>query len=228
MELINTFNDWLWSYILIALLLAAAVWFTLSTKGVQFRMFGEMLRLLAASGTREDRKESEHPGNHHTISSFQAFAVSIASRVGTGNLAGVATAIAIGGAGSVFWMWVIALLGAASAFVESTLAQLFKERGERSFKGGPAYYILKGIGCRWWAVTFAVLITITFGLAFNSVQANTMTAAAAVSFGWNPTWFGAIITVGTLAVIWGGIQRISRFSEIVVPVMAILYILLAP
>lgn len=227
MELINTFNDWLWSYILIALLLAAAVWFTLSTKGVQFRMFGEMLRLLAASGTREDRKESEHPGNHHTISSFQAFAVSIASRVGTGNLAGVATAIAIGGAGSVFWMWVIALLGAASAFVESTLAQLFKERGDRSFKGGPAYYILKGIGCRWWAVTFAVLITITFGLTFNSVQANTMTAAAAVSFGWNPAWFGAIITVGTLAVIWGGIQRISRFSEIVVPVMAILYIILA-
>lgn len=227
MELINTLNDLLWTYILIALLLSAAVWFTISTRGVQFRMFAEMLRLLAASGARDDGKESGQHSGHHTISSFQAFAVSIASRVGTGNLAGVATAIAIGGAGSVFWMWVIALLGASSAFIESTLAQLFKERGDRSFKGGPAYYILKGIGKRWWAITFAVLITITFGLAFNSVQANTMTAAAGVSFGWNPVWFGAAITAGTLVVIWGGIHRISRFSEIVVPVMAILYIILA-
>lgn len=227
MELINTLNDLLWTYILIALLLSAAVWFTISTRGVQFRMFAEMLRLLAASGARDDGKESGQHSGHHTISSFQAFAVSIASRVGTGNLAGVATAIAIGGAGSVFWMWVIALLGASSAFIESTLAQLFKERGDRSFKGGPAYYILKGIGKRWWAITFAVLITITFGLAFNSVQANTMTAAAGVSFGWNPVWFGAAITAGTLIVIWGGIHRISRFSEIVVPVMAILYIILA-
>ena len=224
MDIINTLNDWLWSYLLIGLLLVAAVWFTIKSRGVQFRMFGEMWRLLANSGKREGDSGKD---SHHTVSSFQAFAVSIASRVGTGNLAGVATAIAVGGAGAVFWMWVIALLGSASAFVESTLAQLYKVKGENSFKGGPAYYIQKGLGKRWWAVTFAVLITITFGLAFNSVQANTITAAARVSFGWDPAIVGAIISVMTLVVIFGGIQRISRFSEIVVPVMAIAYILLA-
>ena len=224
MDIINTLNDWLWSYLLIGLLLVAAVWFTVKSRGVQFRMFGEMWRLLANSGKREGDSGKD---SHHTVSSFQAFAVSIASRVGTGNLAGVATAIAVGGAGAVFWMWVIALLGSASAFVESTLAQLYKVKGENSFKGGPAYYIQKGLGKRWWAVTFAVLITITFGLAFNSVQANTITAAAKVSFGWDPAIVGAIISVMTLVVRFGGIQRISRFSEIVVPVMAIAYILLA-
>ena len=224
MNVLNTLNDWLWSYLLIGLLLIAAVWFTIKSRGVQFRMFGEMWRLLAASGQREDNGKTD---THHTVSSFQAFAVSIASRVGTGNLAGVATAIAIGGAGSVFWMWVIALLGSASAFVESTLAQLYKVKGENSFKGGPAYYIQKGLGKRWWAVIFAVLISITFGLAFNSVQSNTMTAAAKVSFGWDPVITGIIITIASMLVIFGGIQRISRFSEIVVPVMAIAYILLA-
>lgn len=224
MGIIEIINEWLWGYLLIGLLLIAAVWFTLKTRGVQFRMAGEMVRLLASSGKRE---QSTEKNPHHTVSSFQAFAVSIASRVGTGNLAGVATAIAIGGAGSVFWMWIIALLGSASAFIESTLAQLYKVKGENSFKGGPAYYIQKGLGKRWWAVIFAVLITITFGLAFNSVQANTITAAAKVSFGWNPVIVGIVISVGSLIVIFGGIQRISKFSEIVVPVMAIAYILLA-
>ena len=224
MNIINTLNDWLWTYLLIGLLLIAAVWFTIKSRGVQFRMFGEMWRLLASSGKKEGDGKKD---SHHTVSSFQAFAVSIASRVGTGNLAGVATAIAIGGAGAIFWMWVIALLGSASAFVESTLAQLYKVRGENSFKGGPAYYIQKGLGKRWWAVIFAVLISITFGLAFNSVQSNTMTAAAKVSFGWDPMIVGVIITIASMLVIFGGIQRISRFSEIVVPVMAIAYILLA-
>ena len=224
MDIINTINDWLWGYLLIGLLLVAAVWFTIKSRGVQFRMFGEMWRLLANSGKREGDSGKDA---HHTVSSFQAFAVSIASRVGTGNLAGVATAIAVGGAGAVFWMWVIALLGSASAFVESTLAQLYKVKGQNSFKGGPAYYIQKGLGKRWWAVIFAVLITVTFGLAFNSVQANTITAAAKVSFGWDPAIVGGIISIMTLVVIFGGIQRISRFSEIVVPVMAIAYILLA-
>lgn len=224
MNILDTLNEWLWSYLLIGLLLIAAVWFTVKSRGVQFRFFGEMWRLLASSGKKEGKGKED---SHHTVSSFQAFAVSIASRVGTGNLAGVATAIAIGGAGSVFWMWLIALLGSASAFVESTLAQLYKVKGENSFKGGPAYYIQKGLGKRWWAIIFAVLITITFGLAFNSVQANTITAATKVSFGWNPVVVGIIISIMSLVVIFGGIQRISRFSEIVVPVMAIAYILLA-
>lgn len=158
----SVLSDW----VLVPLLLAAAVAFTILTRGVQFRMAGEMLRLLAASGRRDTARDS-----HHSISSFQAFAVSIASRVGTGNLAGVASAIAIGGPGAVFWMWVIALLGAATAFAESTLAQLFKRKGAKSFIGGPAYYILHGLHNRPWAVTFAILITLTFGFAFNSVQA---------------------------------------------------------
>ena len=140
MTFLNTINDILWTYVLIVVLLFAAIWFTIRTKGVQFRMFREMIKLLCSSGKRE-HTGSEHSDARHSISSFQAFAVSIASRVGTGNLAGVATAIAIGGAGSVFWMWVIALLGASTAFIESTLAQLYKERGADSFRGGPAYYV---------------------------------------------------------------------------------------
>lgn len=225
-SLLDSINDILWSYLLIAMLLIWAVYFTVKTRGVQFRMIPEMCRLLVESGQKHDDTRESDLDSHHKISSFQAFAVSIASRVGTGNLAGVATAIALGGAGAVFWMWVIALLGSANAFIESTLAQLFKVRGERSFRGGPAYYIMMGIGKRWWAITFAVLITITFGFAFNSVQANTITQSLQ-PFGANPVIIGAILTVMTVVIIWGGIQRISRFSEIVVPVMALLYILLA-
>ncbi len=161
------------------------------------------------------------------MSSFQAFAVSIAGRVGTGNIAGVAIAIAMGGPGAVFWMWVIAFFGAATAFVESTLGQLFKVRGTDSFRGGPAYYIQKGMHCRWFAVLFAIIITLTFGLAFCSVQANTVAMAAQDSFGWSPIWVGVVLSALTLAVVWGGIQRISKFSEIVVPVMALAYIVLA-
>ena len=132
---------------------------------VQFRMIGEMVRLLGDStGTHDE-------GEKH-VSSFQAFAVSIASRVGTGNLAGVATAIAIGGPGAVFWMWVIALLGSATAFIESTLAQLYKRRHADSFIGGPAYYILHGMHCKWMAKLFAVLITMTFCMAYISIQSN--------------------------------------------------------
>lgn len=224
MEILNTVNDILWTYILIAVLLAAAVWFTIRTRGVQFRMFMEMLRLLCSSGKRENADGADR---RHSVSSFQAFAVSIASRVGTGNLAGVATAIAVGGPGSVFWMWVIALLGASSAFVESTLAQLFKTKASDSFRGGPAYYIQKGMGKRWFAIVFAILISLTFGLAFNSVQANTITAALDKSFGLPVFPVGVVLAVMTAVVIWGGIHRISRFSEIVVPVMAGLYILLA-
>lgn len=225
MTLIDSINELLWGYLLIALLIMAALWFTVKSRGVQFRMAPEMIRLLARSGNKEKGGSDDH--HHHHISSFQAFAVSIASRVGTGNLAGVATAIAVGGAGAVFWMWIIALLGSASAFVESTLAQLFKSRGRNSFKGGPAYYIEKGLGKRWWGVIFAVLITLTFGFAFNSVQSNTIAMALEVSFGWDHVAVGIVVTLLTIAVIFGGIQRISRLSEIVVPLMAVAYLLLA-
>ena len=221
-QIITAVGAFLSDYVLIAVLLPAAVYFTWVTRGVQFTMVGRMLRLLFKSGDKLKDK-----GEHHSVSSFQAFAVSIASRVGTGNLAGVATAIAVGGPGAVFWMWVIALLGASSAFVESTLAQLFKVRGRKSFMGGPAYYIQKGIGSRLWAVTFAVLITVTFGLAFNSVQANTISQAFSNTFDIDACLTGTVITALTLAIIWGGITSIARFSEIIVPVMAIAYIILA-
>lgn len=218
-RVVTASNDFLWSYILLALLIGCALYFTLRSRGVQFRMIGEMFRLLGDSSGR-------YGGQKH-ISSFQAFAVSVATRVGTGNLAGVATAIAIGGPGAVFWMWIIALLGSASAFVESTLAQLFKQRGRHSFIGGPAYYILKGLRQPWLAALFAVLISLTFGLSYNSIQSNTICSALNVAFGLNPTLVGIALALLSLVVIFGGIHRIAKVSSILVPVMAIGYLILA-
>ncbi|RHJ94136.1 alanine/glycine:cation symporter family protein [Parabacteroides bouchesdurhonensis] len=219
-EWIGGINEILWSYVLIVMLLGCAIWFSLKTRFVQFRMIGEMVRLLGDSGIIKNREEKH-------ISSFQAFAVSLASRVGTGNLAGVATAIAIGGPGAIFWMWLIALLGAASSFVESTLAQLYKIKGKDSFIGGPAYYMEKGLGLRWMGVLFAILITITFGFAFNSVQSNTICAAWAGAFGFDTAIVGGFLTFFTLLIIFGGIQRIAKVSGIIVPIMALGYIILA-
>ena len=214
-------NDLLWSYVLIAALLGCAVWFTVRTRFVQFRMLGEMVRVLGESTGGRKR------GASRQLSSFHAFAILLSSRVGTGNLAGVATAIVIGGPGAVFWMWVVALIGAASAFIESTLAQLYKRRGRDSFVGGPAYYMERGLGKRWMGVLFAVLICLTFGFAFNSVQSHTICAACEEAFGFDPIWVGIGVTVLTLVVIFGGIHRIARVSGIVVPVMALGYIVLA-
>ena len=217
---ITSINDVLWTYILVIMLLGCAVWFTIRTKFVQFRMFKEMIRLLGDSTNKAEGKE-------HHISSFQAFAVSLASRVGTGNLAGVATAITVGGPGAVFWMWVIALLGSSSAFIESTLAQLYKVKGESSYVGGPAYYMKKGLKQPWMGVLFAVLIIFTFAFAFNTVQSNTICAAFEQAFQVDHTLMGIILTILTLMIIFGGIQRIAKVSSIIVPVMALGYILLA-
>ena len=218
-EFITTLNDFLWGYFLIAGLIACGLWFTLKTKGVQFRMVGEMFRLLVDSSTSAK-------GTRH-VSSFQAFAVSVATRVGTGNLAGVATAIAVGGPGAVFWMWVIALIGAATAFVESTLGQLFKQKHRDSFIGGPAYYIRRGLHNRWMSMLFAVLLTITFGLSYNSIQSNTICGAMNHVFGLSPLWMGMLLVVLSLFIVFGGIQRIARVSAVLVPVMAVGYFLLA-
>lgn len=226
-KIVTEISGVLSDYVLVALLLGAAVYFTWKTRFVQFRMVGEMFRLLVTSVNRDKSTNDDRHQGHNSVTSFQAFAISIASRVGTGNLAGVGTALAIGGPGAIFWMWVIALLGASSSFIESTLAQLFKIKGEGSFRGGPAYYILKGLKKRWWAVTFAVLITLTFGLAFNSVQSNTISHAFSNAYSIPFQWTGLALTILTLIVVWGGITRISRFSEIIVPVMAIAYIILA-
>ena len=224
MEIVNSWisniNELLWSYILIILLLGCAIWFTIKTHFVQFRMLREMIRLLGDSVNKADAEEKH-------ISSFQAFAVSLASRVGTGNLAGVATAIAVGGPGAVFWMWIIALLGSSSAFVESTLAQVYKRKGKDSFIGGPAYYMQYGLGLKWMGILFAILISITFGFAFNSVQSNTICAALQGSFNFDPTIVGIILAVLTLVIIFGGIQRIAQVSSVIVPVMALGYVALA-
>ena len=226
-DIVTAVSSVLTDYVMVTVLLVAAIYFTITTRGVQFRMIGEMVHLLLRSGKRYDDNRAADAPAHGSVSSFQAFTLSIAARVGTGNMAGVATAIALGGPGAIFWMWVIALIGASSAFVESTLAQLFKVKGDSSFMGGPAYYIQKGLHCRWWAVTFAILITLTFGLAFNSVQSNTIADAFHACFGFPREWMAIILSVLTLVIVWGGVQRVSRFSELVVPVMAIAYILLA-
>ena len=213
-------NDFVWSYILVGCLIVCALWFTWRTHFVQFRMVGEMVRLLGDSTGTHDKGEKH-------VSSFQAFAVSIASRVGTGNLAGVASAIAIGGPGAVFWMWIIALLGAATAFIESTLAQLYKRRHADSFIGGPAYYILHGMHCKWMAKLFAVLITLTFCMAYISIQSNTICGAMDKAFSIAPVWMGVVLTVLSLVIVFGGIQRIAKVSSILVPLMAVGYVLLA-
>ena len=155
MTFINEINDILWTYILIIMLLGCAVWFSIRTRFVQFRMIREMIVLLSESAGKGKQGEKH-------VSSFQAFAISIASRVGTGNLAGVATAIAIGGPGAIFWMWVIATIGGASAFIESTLAQIYKKRGPHHSYGGPAYYIQTALKASWLAYLFAIVLILTY------------------------------------------------------------------
>lgn len=213
---LTSVSDALWTYLLIFVLIGCALWFTIRTKGVQFRMIKEMFRLL-----------TDTKGGRKGVSSFQAFAVSVATRVGTGNLAGVATAIVVGGPGAVFWMWLIALLGSATAFVESTLAQLFKRPDGHAFLGGPAYYMIKGLKMPWLATLFSVLMVLTFGLSYNSIQANTIVQSMHVAFGFNTWIVGIILAIISLIVVFGGIHRIARVSSVVVPVMAIGYLILA-
>ena len=225
-EWIVLISDAIWTYVLIAVLVSCGIWFTWKTRGVQFRMVGEMFRLLADSATSGTSGLSDKDKGHKHISSFQAFAVSVATRVGTGNLAGVATAIAVGGPGAVFWIWCIALLGSATAFVESTLGQLFKQRDHDSFVGGPAYYIMRGLHCKWMAYLFAILITLTFSLSYNSIQSNTICGAMQTAFGWEPLVVGSVIAALALLIVFGGIHRIANVSAVLVPLMAIGYFVL--
>lgn len=224
METLNTINDFLWTYVVIAMLVICALYFTVRSRFVQFRLFFHMIKLMFNDKEQTTNDDSD---GRAKIGSFQAFAVALSSRVGTGNLAGVASAIFIGGPGAVFWMWLMALLGSATAFVEATLAQLYKKRGEDSFYGGPAYYMERGLGQKWMGVLFSVLITITFGMANQIVQSNTLCDAISDTFAFDKQWVGIILTVATLLIIFGGIQRISRFASIVVPFMALGYLLLS-
>lgn len=217
-NILSELNTFLYSNILIILLITAGVYFTIRTRFVQFRMLPEGLRLL-----------SEKAHNEDGVTSFQALMISTASRVGTGNIAGVATALAAGGAGSIFWMWVIALIGGASAFVESTLAQVYKEQDGEVFRGGPAYYIEKALRKRWLGIIFAILLIACFIFGFNGLQAYNVSSSIAYYF--EDTQLAALLTgillsITTALVIFGGVHRIGIISSTIVPIMAALYILL--
>ncbi|MDO5722504.1 MAG: alanine/glycine:cation symporter family protein [Actinomycetaceae bacterium] len=199
-------------------LMAAGIYFTYKTKFVQIRMFPDMLK--AAFGSRKDAKGG--------ISSFQAFAVGLASRVGTGNIAGVALAIVAGGPGAIFWMWIVATVGMATAFNEAVLAQLFKVRGPGGiFRGGPAYYIRDGLGQRGWGAAFAIFLIFAFGFSFNMVQANTIANVAEAHFNANAWLVGLLLAAITTPIILAGLKPVARIAEVVAPVMALVYLLIA-
>ena len=219
-EFVSLVNNILWGdgQVLIIMLLACGIWFTVKLGGVQLRHFGHMFSLLKGSNT------STKDG----ISSFQALCTSLSARVGTGNLAGVAVAISLGGAGAIFWMWMIALLGMATGFAESVLGQLYKVRDENGeFRGGPAYYIKQGLNKTWLAVAFSLCLFFGYGFVFSAVQVNTITDALNNAYSFPTEYVGlAIIALAALIVV-GGLKSIARFAEFVVPFMGIGYVLVA-
>jgi len=215
-DLIDIINGIIWSNALIFLCLAAGVYFSIATRFVQISYFQEMIRLLFGG------KSSEQG-----VSSFQAFAIAISGRVGTGNIAGVATAIAMGGPGAIFWMWVIAFLGASSAFIESTLGQIYKEVNNGVYRGGPAYYIEKGLGIKWYAMVFAFATILSTILFLPGVQSNSIALSANNAFDIPVHYTGIVVTIALGLIIIGGVKRISKVAEIVVPFMALAYILMA-
>lgn len=216
---IETLNGWVWSPMLVALCLISGLYFSLSTRFVQIRHFGEMCKLLFKN-TGSDKKKGG-------ISSFQAFAMALSGRVGTGNIVGVATAIGFGGPGAIVWMWIIAFFGAGSAFAEATLAQIYKENHNGQFRGGPAYYIEKGLRSPLFAMVFAVLAALACGLFLPPVQSNGIALSFSRSFGIE-TWIaGAFIALLIALVIIGGVKRIANVAQIVAPFMAIIYMILA-
>lgn len=217
-DLISFINNILWGSVLIYLLIGTGIFFTIRTGFIQFRHFGHMFSVLKNSN------KSDSSG----ISSFQALCTSLAARVGTGNLTGVAIAITAGGPGAVFWMWVVAVIGMATSFIESTLAQLYKTKDDQgNYRGGPAYYMEKGLGMRWMGVLFSIFLIIAFGLVFNAVQSNSIAQATAVAFGVKPLYAGIALVLLSGAIIFGGLRSIAKTAELIVPFMAIAYLALA-
>ncbi len=213
MELLKEINAVIWSPALEVLLVLAGLYFSIGTRFVQFRRLRTMLRILRPSRTGKDG-----------ISSFQAFCLSLSGRVGTGNIVGVATAIAIGGPGAVFWMWVVAILGASTAFVEATLAQLYKFKHDGIWRGGPFSYISEGLGCKPLAFLFAGVVVFGSGLFCTTVQANGMASAFSYSFGAGQLWSGIVMAALVALVVVGGARRIAAFAGLVTPFMAIGYV----
>ncbi|WP_407354357.1 alanine/glycine:cation symporter family protein [Luteimonas sp. R10] len=216
-QIVNTLNSVIWSTPLIVLCLGAGLYFSIRTRFMQVRQFGEMVRLML-SGTKSDAG----------VSSFQALAMSLSGRVGIGNIAGVATAIAFGGPGAVFWMWVVAFFGASTAYVESTLAQIYKEKDDHGrYRGGPAYFIEKAMGQRWYAWLFAVVTVAATGFLLPGVQANGIASSMTNAWGVPPSATAAFVVVGLGFIIFGGVKRIASFAQVVVPFMALAYLLIA-
>jgi AGCS family alanine or glycine:cation symporter len=214
-EFVDAANNLMWGSLLIWLLLGAGLLFTVMSGFIQVRHFGHTFGVMKRSFRRE----------HGGISSFEAYCTSLGARVGTGNLAGVAVALELGGPGAVFWMWVTAMLGMATSFFESTLAQLFKvPNGDGSYRGGPAFYMQYGLGKRWMGVLFSVFLILAYPIAFNGVQSNTMAAAVAEVTEISTAWMGVLTAFFVGLVIFGGIRRIARVAEIVVPFMALAYL----
>ena len=220
-NLLASLNDFLYSYILIFLLVAAGIYFSIRTKFVQFRLIGDAIKAL--------KEKAEKNDNGKSVSSF--LMISTASRVGTGNIAGIATAIVAGGPGAVFWMWVMAIVGGASAFVESTLAQVYKVKDGKEFRGGPSYYIERALGKRWLGVLFSILLIACFAYGFNGLQTYNMSSALEYyipnySDTILPAVVGLLIAAATAFVIFGGVHRIGFISSVIVPIMAGIYILM--
>ncbi|GAB3482533.1 alanine/glycine:cation symporter family protein [Nocardiopsis coralliicola] len=226
-ESIVAFTDGFWLFLLIPLLVLISLYFTVRLGLVQILRIPEMFRQF--KGSDEVAEDGKRP-----VSPFGAFSISAAARIGTGNVVGVAGAIAIGGPGAVFWMWIMALLVGAASFVESTLAQLYKVRNAKGFHGGPAYYMERGLNARWAGVIFAILITVTFGFVFNAVQSNTISGAVQTSVtavsggvpGWLPVVIGAGLVALTAWIVIGGARRIAHVAQLLVPFMALAYLLL--
>ena len=213
--MLDLLNDLLWSKVLIVALVGLGLYFSIRSRFVQFRYFGDMFRIFAEAFERQ-------PGQ---LSSFQALMLSVAGRVGAGNIAGVAVAIMLGGPGAVFWMWLVALLGMATSYFECSLAQLYKRReADGTYRGGPAFYILHGLGQRWMAVVFSILLLVTFGFGFNAVQSYTVATSLHDTFGL-PTYVSGLVLVAVIGlIIFGGIKRIASMADVLVPIMAFSYI----
>lgn len=213
--IVNILVGYIWSSALVTLALGVGLYFTIATRGVQFRYFFEMIRLL-----------KENKSSKNGISSFQAFCLALSGRVGVGNIAGVATAIAAGGPGSIFWMVVMGLLGGASAFIESTLAQVYKQRADDQYRGGSPYYIEKGLNLKPFAILVASVICLSYGVLVPGIQANTIADTFQTSFNISPAVTGSIVTALMAYLIFGGVKRIASAADKIVPLMAVVYFIM--
>ncbi|WP_434811724.1 alanine/glycine:cation symporter family protein [Microbacterium sp. bgisy189] len=217
-------GEQLWTWAVLPVVVLLGLYFTVRSGVVQFRLIPEMFRTLT------DKTPRTESGEPQSVSAFQAFTISAASRVGVGNIAGVGTAIAVGGPGAVFWMWLMAFVGGASSFIESSLAQLFKTREKDSFRGGPAYYMERGLGARWMGIVFAIVLIVCFPFAFSSLQANTIAGTIGATVGEAPVWLawviGGVIALLTALVVFGGVRRIASVTQLLVPLMALAYLFL--